>query len=145
MLARLMRLTEGVSVRVGKTQLDEELHEAERALDAATERRREAERDLWATVSRSGRAEVSSEQVLQARADLAAADRARADADASLQGLRTRIREAQERELRLMAVTDMVMARDEARRQPGSNGVAKAPAEEAPKNRRSLLGRLFGR
>jgi arginine utilization protein RocB len=145
MLARPVRLTEIVSVSVSKTQLADELHAAERALEAATERRRDAERDLWAMVSRSGRAEVSSEQVLQARADLAAADRARAEVETQIQELRTRLREANERELRLMAVTDMVMARDQARHEPGANGVGTSPVEKGPTKRRSLLGRLFGR
>lgn len=131
---------------VNTTQLDDELRAAERALEAATERRRAAERNLWATVSRSGRVEVSSEQVVQARADLADADRARSEAEALAQGLRTRLREAHEREQRLMAVTDMGIARNEARRQPVANaGVRKAPLEQAGKPRRSLLDRLLGR
>lgn len=130
---------------VKTTQLDDELHAAERALEAATERRREAERNLWAMVSRSGRADVSSEQVLQARTDVADADRARSEAEALVRDLRTRLREAHEREQRLMAVTDMGIARDEARRHPGANGAGTSPVEKAPKKRRSLLGRLFGR
>ena len=40
---------------VTKLQIDTELHAAERALEAATERRRTAEHDLWEAVRSSGK------------------------------------------------------------------------------------------
>jgi uncharacterized NAD(P)/FAD-binding protein YdhS len=128
-------------VSVSSVQLDAELHAAERALEAATERHRAAEHALWAMVSRSGRVDTSPEQVHQARAELADADRAHAEAEGLVADFRKRLREAEEREQRLLAVTDMVIARDEARR----NDALRPVGPGKPKPRRSLLQRLFRR
>jgi hypothetical protein len=105
----------------------------------ATERREAAERDLWAMVSRSGHDPVTSEDVQAARSEVAEANRAHAEAEAFVADLRKRLHQAEERETRLMAVTDMLIARDEARRMDGLRAVGPGTA----KPRRSLLARLW--
>ena len=126
------------------TQLDGELRAAERALEAATERRDRAENDLWALVRRSGRDNISSDEVVQARADLAEADGARKAAEAAIVDLRQRREQARQHELRLRTVIDVLIARDEARRLPRGDG-GELPTEETPEKHGSWLGRLFGR
>lgn len=134
-----------MSVSVSLTQLNGELRAAERALEAATERRDTAEGDLWALVRRSGWDQVSSEEVAQARAELAEADRARTEAEAAVVDVRRRLEAAEQHEVRLRTVADVLMARGEATRRTTLNGAAKPPSERAPKPRRSLFSRLFGR
>jgi hypothetical protein len=129
-------------VSVSSVQLDAELHAAKRALDAAIERHRAAEHALWAVVSRSGHDPVSAEEVLAARAEVAEANRVQADAEALVAELGWRHDEAEERERRLLAVTDMVIARDEARKNETMRAVG--PGVVKPR-RRSLLQRLFRR
>jgi len=110
---------------VSKLQIDEELQSAESALEAATERRRTAEHALWEAVSssgKSGRKWRRRERVDEARAELAEAEKALADTQALVVDLRKQLEHAQEREARLMAITDMLIAREEARRANGPNG-----------------------
>src|SRR5947207_3239540 len=112
---------------VTKLQIDTELHAAERALEAATERRRTAEHDLWEAVRSSGkpgRKWRRRERVDAARIKLAEAETGLADAEAIVVGLRKQLEHAQERETRLLAITDMLIPREEGRR---ANGAAHAP------------------
>jgi len=132
---------------VTKLQIDTELHAAERALEAATERRRTAEHDLWEAVRSSGkpgRKWRRRERVDAARIKLAEAEEALADAEAIVAGLRKQLEHAQERETRLLAITDMLLAREEARRGNGGHalqGNGTSPAAPTP-GRRSFLDRF---
>lgn len=126
------------------TQLDGELRAAERALEAATERRDRAENDLWALVRRSGRDDVSSEEFVQARVDLAEAEGARKAAEAAIVDLRRRREQARQHELRLRTVIDVLIARDEARGFPRGDG-GESQTDKTSEEHRSWLGRLFGR
>jgi multidrug resistance efflux pump len=128
-------------VSVSSVQLDAELHAAERALEAATERHRAAEHALWGVVSRSGHDPVSAEEVQAARAEVAEANRVHAEAEALVADLRGRHHQAEERERQLLAVTDMLIARDDARR----NGKMTPVGPVANPRHRSLLQRLLRR
>jgi uncharacterized NAD(P)/FAD-binding protein YdhS len=128
-------------VSVSSVQLDAQLHAAERALEAATERHRAAEHALWAVVSRSGHDPVSAEEVQTARAEVAEANRVHAEAEAFVADVRRRLNHAEERERRLLAVTDMLIARDDARR----NGKMSPVGPGAKPRHRSLLQRLLRR
>lgn len=119
-----MRNDDGMSV--SRLQLDSELQAAERALEAATERRRIAEHALWEAVRSSGKPGKKQwrrqERVNTAREEMAEAEQTRLDAEALVVDLRKQVTHAQERETRLMAITDMLLARDEARRANGAHG-----------------------
>lgn len=135
---------------VTKLQIDEELHAAEGALEAATERRRAAEHALWEAVSSSGKSGKKQwrrvGRVEAARAELAEAEQALTDAQALVVDLRRQLDHAQEREARLLAVTDMLIARDEARRAEGARAPHNGNGWASPKRaRRSFLDRLRGR
>jgi hypothetical protein len=139
-----MRNDEDMSV--SRLQIDSELHAAEDALEAATERRRVAEHALWQAVGSSGKKAAGKDLVDAARAELAEADGARVEAERLVADLRRRLAHAQEREASLMAVTDMLIARDEARRANGahsSNGGNGGPSQKP--GRRSFFDRLRGR
>jgi chromosome segregation ATPase len=130
-------------VSVSKLQIDSELHAAEAALEAATERRQVAEHALWEAVGASGKRATGQELVDAARAELAEAEKARADAEALVADLRKRLSQAQERETRLYAITDMLMARDEARRADGAHGPHNGNGDSPAKpGRRSFLDRF---
>ena len=131
---------------VTKLQIDSELHAAEQALEAAIERRRLAEQELWKAVGSSGKKGAGSAAVDAARAELADADGARIDAERLVGELRKRLAHAQEREASLLAVTDMLIARDEARRANGAHSSNGGNGGPSPKPaRRSFLDRLRGR
>jgi outer membrane PBP1 activator LpoA protein len=131
---------------VSKLQIDSELHAAERALEAATERRRVAEHALWQAVGASAKKATGKELVDAARAEQAEAEKARVEAEALVAELRRRLVHAQERETSLLAVTDMLMARDDARRANGAHSPHNGNGGSSPKpGRRSLLDRLRGR
>ena len=142
-----MRNDDGMSV--SKLQIDAELHAAEIALETATERRRAAEQGLWEAVSSSGRSRKKlwrrRERVEEARAALAEAEKALADSQAVVVDLRQRLENAQQREARLLAVTDMTMARDEARRANGAHSPHNGNGRSQKSGRRSFLDRLRGR
>src|SRR5947208_4212658 len=72
----------GDGMSVSRVQIDAELHTAERALEAATERRRAAEHELWEAVGKSGKKNVPPERIEEARAELAEADRVLAETEA---------------------------------------------------------------
>ena len=141
-----MRNDDGMSVT--KLQIDGELHAAERALDAATERRRTAEHALWEAVSSSGKSGKKQwrriERVDAARAELAEAEQVLADTQALVVNLRKQLEHAQERETRLLAITDMLLAREEARRANGAHGPHKGNGGPwtTPSRRRSFLDRF---
>jgi hypothetical protein len=131
-------------VSVSRLQIDDELHAAERALEAATERRHAAEQALWQAVSSSGKSGKMwrrKERVDIARSELAEAEQALADAEALAVDLRKQLQYAQEREERLMAVTDMLLAREDARRADESHGKVNGHPPKAGL-RRSLLDRF---
>jgi hypothetical protein len=133
---------EGVSV--SRLQIDDELHAAERALEAATEQRRAAEQALWQAVSSSGKSGKMwrrKERVDIARSELAEAEQALADADALVVDLRKQLQYAQQREERLMAVTDMLLAREDARRSSESHDKVNGHPPKAGLGR-SLLDRF---
>jgi outer membrane PBP1 activator LpoA protein len=141
-----MRNDDGMSVP--KLQIDGELHAAERAMEAATERRRTAEHALWEAVSSSGKSGKKQwrriERVDAARADLAEAEQLLANTQALVADLREQLEHAQERETRLLAITDMLIAREEARRADGAHGPHNgngAPSTK-PGRRRSFLDRF---
>jgi hypothetical protein len=140
-----LRNNNGMSVT--KLQVDGELQAAERALEAATERRRVAEQGLWEAVSLSGKSGKKQwrrrGRVEAARAELAEAEQALADAQALVVDLRKRLDQAQERETRLLAITDMLIARDEARRANGAHGPHDGNGHASPKpGRRSFFDRF---
>ena len=140
-----MRNDEGMSVT--KLQIDGELHAAERALDAATERRRTAEHALWEAVSSSGKSGKKQwrrmERVDAARAELAEAEKDLANTQALVVDLRKQLEHAQERETRLLAITDMLIAREEARRANGAHGPHNSNGGPSVKpGRRSLFDRF---
>ncbi len=130
---------------VSRARIEAELQGAERALEEAVERRRAAESALWVSVSQSGRSEVAVDELLATREAYAEAERERVDAEAFVADLREQLAEAREREGRLLAVTDMLLARDQARRH--TNGSSASPSDQIggdqPKvAHRSLLDRL---
>lgn len=132
---------------VTKLHVDGELQAAERAVDAAAERRRAAEQGLWEAVSSSGKSGKKQwrrrGRVEAARAELAEAEKALADSQARVVDLRKELDRAQERETRLLAITDMLMARDEARRANGAHGPHSGNGGSSPKSgRRSFLDRF---
>jgi len=129
---------------VSKLQIDSELHAAELALEAATERRRVAEHALWEAVGAS--AQTSGKELVDAaRAERAEAEKARVEAEAVVADLRRRLAHAQERETSLLAVTDMLIARDEARRANGAHSPHNGNGGSPKSGRRSFLDRLRGR
>jgi cation transport regulator ChaC len=101
---------------VSRVQIEVELHSAERALEAARERRETAERVLWSSVSRSSAVAGGADAVQQARAEIADANRELAEVERVLAELRHKLDSAQHREERLLAITDMLIAREEAQR-----------------------------
>lgn len=109
-----------------KLEIDAELQAAERALESATERRRVAEQALWEAVRTSGNSSKKQwrrvARVDEARAELADAEQALTQTQALVAELRKRLAYAQEREARLLAVTETIIARDEARRANGTHG-----------------------
>ena len=133
---------------VSKLQIDAELHAAERTLEGAIERRRTAEQALWEAVSSSGKSGKKlwrrRERVDAARAELAEAEHALADSQAVVVDLRKQLEHAQERETRLLAITDMLIAREEARRADGAHGPQNGNGSPSPKpsRRRSFLDRF---
>jgi outer membrane PBP1 activator LpoA protein len=140
-----MRNDDGMSV--SKLQIDAELHAAERALEGATERRRTAEQGLWEAVSSSGKSGKKlwrrRERVDAARAELAEAEQVLADSQALVVELRKQLEHAQERETRLLAITDMLIAREEARRANGAHGPHNGNGSPSTKpSRRSLFDRF---
>ena len=141
-----MRNDDGMSVT--KLQIDGELHAAEHALEAATERRRTAEHALWEAVSSSGKSGTKQwrrmERVDAARAELAEAEQVLADTQALVADLRKQLEHAQERETRLLAITDMLIAREEARRANGAHGPhnGNGGPSTKPGRRRSFLDRF---
>jgi len=126
-----MRNNDGMSV--SKLQIDAELHAAERALEAATERRRTAEHALWQAVGLSGKKGAAKEPVDAARAELAEAEKVLADTQALVVDLRKQLEHAQERERRLLAITDMLIAREEARRANGAHTAHNGDPAPSPK------------
>ena len=140
-----MRNDDGMSVT--KLQIDAELHAAELAVEAATERRRTAEHALWEAVGSSGKSGKKQwrriERVDAARAELAEAEQVLADIQALVADLRKQLEHAQERETRLLAITDMLIAREEARRANGAHGPHYGNGGPSPKpGRRSFLDRF---
>jgi outer membrane PBP1 activator LpoA protein len=135
-----MRNDDGMSV--SKLQIDAELDAAESALEAAAERRRSAEHALWEAVSSSGKSRKKlwrrRERVDEARVALAEAEQVQADSQALVVELRKRLAHAQEREASLLAVTDMLIARDEARRANGAHGPHNGNGGPASKPARRL-------
>ena len=129
---------------VSRVQIDAELHTAERALEAATERRRTAEHALWDAVGKSEKKKLPHRVIEEARADLAEAERVRVETEALVVSLRKQLQQAQERETRLLAITDMLLAREEARRANGSHEMLSAHPSAPPKpaGRRSLFDRF---
>ena len=127
---------------VSRVQIDAELHTAERALEAATERRRAAEHALWEAVGKSGKKNVPAQLVEDARAELAEAERVRVETEALVVSLRKQLQLAQERETRLLAITDMLLAREEARRAEAAQGKGNGHPRPSPGGRRSFLDRF---
>ena len=140
-----MRNDDGMSV--SKLQIDAELHAAERAVEGATERRRTAEHALWEAVRSSGKSKKKlwrrRERVDAARAELAEAEKVLAETQALVVDLRKQLEHAQERETRLLAITDMLIAREEARRATGTHGPHNGNGGSSSKpGRRSFLDRF---
>jgi hypothetical protein len=129
---------------VSRAHIDADLEAAEHALEAATERRQVAEHGLWQTVSRSGKKDFPTERVDEARAELAEAERVLGESERLVAELRRKQVYAKEREDRLLAITDMLMARDDARRGKGNGGGVDSPRPK-PARKRSFLDRLRGR
>lgn len=86
-------------------------------------------------------------RVQDARRELDEAERVLAEAEAFLVDLQKRLQQAQLREVRLMAITDMLMARDKARRRnAGDDNVDPTQGPQpASGGRRSFLDRLLRR
>ena len=128
---------------MSRVQIEVELHTAERALEAARERRHAAERVLWSSVSRSGSEPASSDAVEHARAEVADANRELLEVERVLTDLRSKLESAQHREERLLAVTDMLMAREDARRLAG--GYTPVGPGPTPSAKHSMTRRLLDR
>jgi outer membrane protein TolC len=131
-------------VSVSRVQIEVELHSAERALEAARERRVAAEKVLWTSVSRSGGGLATRDEVDQARSEVAEANAELAVIEGILEDLRKKLDNAQHREERLLAVTDMLLARDESRRRSSGDeppGPGHGDAAKQSMTRR-LLDRL---
>jgi hypothetical protein len=124
---------------VSRVQIEVELHAAERALEAAAERRREAEQALWTIVRESGKNGIARDEAERRDAELAEAKHAQEEAQAFVVELRQKLRHAEDRENRLLAITDMLIAREEARRTVMLHA---SPAVAKPRGR-SLFHRLW--
>jgi predicted nucleic acid-binding Zn-ribbon protein len=141
-----MRNDDGMSAT--KLQIDGELQAAEHALETAKERRRTAEHALWEAVSSSGKSRKKlwrrRERVDEARAALAEAEQVLADSQARVVDLRQQLEHAQQREASLLAVTDMLIARDQARRANGADGPhdGNGDSTHKPGRRLSFLDRF---
>src|SRR4029077_14449924 len=125
-----------------KLQINVELQAAEHALEAARERRRTAEHALWEAVSSSGKSRKKlwrrRERVDEARAALAEPEQVLADSQTLVVQLREQLEHAQQREESLLAVTDMLIAREEARRADEAHGGLNGNGRPSPKSGRRL-------
>jgi hypothetical protein len=133
--------TDRNDMSVGHGQLDADLQAAEHALEAAMERRSAAEHALWGAVGKSSQ-KRGIRRVAAAREEVAEADLVLKEAEALVTSLRQQELEAQAREARLLAITDMLIAGDEARRSEATNH---GNGDGNGQKRRSLLDRLLRR
>jgi predicted nucleic acid-binding Zn-ribbon protein len=122
-----------------RSHLEAQLHAAESALESARERRSTAEQALWDVVRRSRDGGPSTDETEAARRDYGDARRALVEADLAVKDLRDQLADLRERENRLMAVTDALIARDRSRSRADTR-----ETDQRARSRRSLLD-LFRR
>jgi hypothetical protein len=139
-LARNVR--NGVAMSVSRSQIEVELEAAERALEEAKQRRQAAAKVLWSDVSRSSKDIAAAAHATEARRELADADEQRLAAESLVSDLRMRLQLAREREERLQAITDMLIARDQAKRADSAHSLQASPNGRRPGDRRSFLDRF---
>jgi outer membrane PBP1 activator LpoA protein len=130
---------------VSRSQIEAELQAAEHALEEARERRKAARQILWGDVSRSSKDTTAAKHVAEARRELADAEEQGLQAETLVRDLRKRLLHAQERETRLLAITDMLIAREEAQRADEAHAVHRSGHGPKRNGHRSLIDRLRGR
>jgi hypothetical protein len=133
------------NMSVSRSQIEAELQAAEHALEESKKRRRAAEQNLWGDVSRSGKDAAAAKHVAKARQELADAEEQILQADVMVRDLRIQLQHAQERETRLLAITDMLIAREEAQRADEAHAVHGSERGSKRNGHRSLFDRLRGR